>query len=86
MVVMSFVVAISLISTTAYAQENETMAMYKSHKYYVIQDTKSSINDNLAPEHQQYHQIAVALPPQPDKIYVGQVSYSASRPVHVFVM
>lgn len=51
MVVMSFVVAISLISTTAYAQENETMAMYKSHKYFVIQDTKSSINDNLAPEH-----------------------------------
>ncbi len=91
MVVMSFVVPISLISTTAYAQENETMAMYKSHKYFVIQDTKSSINDNLAPEHQQYHQIqyhqiAVALPPQPDKIYVGQVSYSASRPVHVFVM
>ena len=48
---------------TAYAQENETKTMDKSHKYFAIQDTKSSINDNLVPEHQQYHQIAVALPP-----------------------
>ena len=63
MAVMSFVVAIFLISTTAYAQENETKTMDKSHKYFTIQDTKSSINDNLAPEHQQYYQIAVALPP-----------------------
>lgn len=42
--------------------------------------------DNIAPKHQQYHQIAIALPPQGDKIYVGEVSYSASRPVNVFVM
>jgi hypothetical protein len=63
MAVMSFVVAIFLISTTAYAQENETKTMDKSHKYFAIQDTKSSINDNLVSEHQQYHQIAVALPP-----------------------
>lgn len=83
---MSFVVAISIISTTAYAQENETKTMDKSHKYFAFQETKTSHPDNMAPEHQQYHQIAVALPPQPDKIYVGQVSYSASRPVHVFVM
>lgn len=85
--VMSFVVAISLISaTTAYAQENETKTMDKSHKYFAIQDTKTSHPDNIAPEHQQYHQIAMVLPPQGDKIYVGQVSYSASRPVNVFVM
>lgn len=42
--------------------------MDKSHKYFAIQDTKSSINDNMAPEHQQYHQIAIALPPQGDQI------------------
>jgi hypothetical protein len=61
--------------------------MDKSHdKYFVIQDTKNSVPDNLAPEHQQFHQIAVALPPQPNKIYVGEVSYFASAPVNVFVM
>jgi hypothetical protein len=85
--VMSFVVAISLISTTAYAQgENKTMTMDKSHKYFAFQETKTSHPDNMAPEHQQYHQIAIALPPQGNKIYIGQVSYSASTPVNVFVV
>jgi hypothetical protein len=86
MAIMSLVVALSLISTTAYAVENQTKTMDKSHKYFAIQDTKTSHRDNLAPEHQQYHQIAIALPPQGDKIYIGQVSYSASSPVNVFVM
>ncbi len=85
--VLSFVVAISLISATAYAQqENQTKTMDKSHQYFAIQNTLTSHPDNLAPEHQQYHQIAIALPPQGDKIYVGEVSYSASRPINVFVM
>jgi hypothetical protein len=83
---MSFVVAISIISTTAYAQENETKTMDKSHKYFAFQETKTSHPDNMAPEHQQYHQIAIALPPQGNKIYIGQVSYSASTPVNVFVV
>ena len=83
---ISFVVAVSLISTSAYAQDNETKTMDKSHKYFAIQETKTSHPDNIAPEHQKYHQIAIALPPQGDKIYVGQVSYSASRPINVFVM
>ena len=83
---ISFVVAVSLISTSAYAQDNETKTMNKSHKYFAIQETKTSHPDNIAPEHQKYHQIAIALPPQGDKIYVGQVSYSASRPINVFVM
>ena len=87
MAAMSFVVAISLISATAYAQhEGNKTGMDKGHKYFAIQDTKNSVPDNLAPEHQQFHQIAVALPPQPDKIYVGQLSYSASTPLNVFVM
>ena len=86
MAVMSFVIAISLISTTAYAQENETKTMDKSHQYFAIQNTLTSHPDNLAPKHQQYHQIAIALPPQGDKIYVGEVSYSASTPINVFVM
>jgi hypothetical protein len=88
-VAMSFLVVIALISATteAYAQpENNTMTMDKSHKYFAIQDTKNSVPDNIALEHKQYHQIAMVLPPQPDKIYVGQVSYSASRPVNVFVL
>ncbi len=82
---LSFVVAISLISATAYAQQ-ENQTMDKSHKYFAIQNTKTSIPDNIAPEHQQYHQIAIALPPQGDKIYVGEVTYSASTPVNVYVM
>jgi hypothetical protein len=86
MAVMSFVVVISLISTTAYAQQNETKTMDKASKYFAIQETKISHPDNMAPEHQQYHQIAIALPPQGNKIYIGQVSYSASTPVNVFVM
>jgi hypothetical protein len=89
MAAMSFVITISLISATTdvYAQqENKTMNMDKSHKYFVIQDTKISHPDNMAPEHQQYHQIAIVLPPQSNKIYVGQLSYSASNPVNVFVM
>ena len=86
MTVMSIALAVSLISASAYAQQEQDKTMDKSNKYFAIQDTKPSIPDNLAPEHQQYHQIAIALPPQPDKIYVGQVSYSASRPVSVFVM
>jgi hypothetical protein len=81
---ISFVVAISLVSASAYAQQDQTMD--KSHKYFVIQDTKTSVPDNLAPEHQQYHQIAVVLPPQSNKVYVGQISFSASSPVNVFVM
>ena len=60
--------------------------MDKSHKYFAIQKTKTSHPDNMAPKHQQYHQIAIALPPQGNKIYIGQVSYSASRPVNVFVV
>jgi hypothetical protein len=93
---MSIVVAISLISGTAYAQQQQqqdptmmdkSQKMDKSHdKYFAIQDTKISMPDNFAPEHQQYHQIAVILPPQGDKIYMGEVSYSASAPVNVFVM
>jgi hypothetical protein len=84
---MSLVIAVSLISGTAYAQHEENKTgMDKEHKYFVIQDTKTSVPDNLAPEHQQFHQIAVALPPQPNKIYIGEVSYSASAPVNVFVM
>jgi hypothetical protein len=82
---LSFVVAISLISATANAQQ-ENQTMDKSHKYFAIQNTITSHPDNIAPEHQQYHQIAIALPPQGDKIYVGEVSYSASTPINVFVM
>jgi hypothetical protein len=68
---MLVVMTVSLISvtTTAYAQQEENKTgMDKSHKYFAIQDTKNSVPDNLAPEHQQFHQIAVALPPQPNKI------------------
>jgi len=85
MTAMLFVVAISLISATAYAQQ-ENQTMDKSHKYFAIQNTITSHPDNIALEHQQYHQIAIALPPQGDKIYVGEVSYSASTPINVFVM
>ena len=81
---ISFVIAFSLISATAYAQE-QNQTMNKSNKYFAIQNTKTSIPDNVGPEHQQYHQIAIALPPQGNKIYIGQVSYSASTPVNVFV-
>ena len=88
MTTMSFVAIISLISSTteAFAQQEDQKMMDKSHKYFAIQDTKNSIPDNIVPDHQQYHQIAIALPPQSDKIYIGQVSYSASRPVNVFVI
>lgn len=86
MTAISFVVAISLISASAYAQQQDKTEMDKSLKYFAIQETKTSHPDNIAPEHQQYHQVAILLPPQSNKIYVGQVSYSASKPVNVFVM
>lgn len=55
---ISFVIAFSLISATAYAQE-QNQTMDKSNKYFAIQNTKTSIPENVGPEHQQYHQIAL---------------------------
>jgi hypothetical protein len=83
---MSFVVAVSLISATAYAQQDTNKTgMDKGHKYFAIQETKSSVPDNIAPGHAQYHQIAVALPYHEGKLYAGQLSYTASKPVNVFI-
>jgi hypothetical protein len=91
MITISFVATIALISNSneGYAQQQENKTMTKddkSHKYFAIQETKTSYPDNLAPGHGQFHQIVVFLHPKPDKIYVGEVSYTASSPVNVFVM
>lgn len=53
MITISVVVMIALISNTngIYAQENKITIMNKSYKYFAIQDTKSSVPDNFAPEH-----------------------------------
>ena len=53
--------------------------MDKSHKYFAFQETKTSHPDNMAPEHQQYHQIAIALPPQGNKFTLVR---SHILPVH----
>jgi hypothetical protein len=53
---------------------------------FAIQETKKS-EDDIAPGHEQYHQIAIALPEREDgKIYTGQISYSASTPVAVLAL
>jgi hypothetical protein len=53
MITISVVVMIALISNTngIYAQENKITIMNKSYKYFAIQDIKSSVPDNFAPEH-----------------------------------
>lgn len=52
---------------------------------FAIQKTDKSMQDPL-PGHEA-HQIVIALPPRDDgKMYVGQVTYSASKPVEVVVL
>ena len=43
--------------------------------------------DILAPNHQQYHQVAIALPDQlHGKVYTGTVTYTASQPLQLLVV
>ena len=52
---------------------------------FAIQKTDKSIQDPL-PGHEA-HQIVIALPPRDDgKMYSGQVTYSASKPVEIVVL
>lgn len=52
---------------------------------FAIQKTDKSIQDPL-PGHET-HQIVIALPPRDDgKMYSGQVTYSASKPVEIVVL
>ncbi|MGD1835547.1 MAG: hypothetical protein ACPKQO_07480, partial [Nitrososphaeraceae archaeon] len=52
---------------------------------FAIQKTDKSTQDPL-PGHES-HQIVIALPPRDDgKMYVGAVTYSASKPVEVVVL
>ena len=80
----TFFLIISSINSIAYGQ-NENKAMDESQKFFAIQKTVTSIPDSIAPGHAQYHQIVIALPYNPNSIYVGEVSYSASSPINVFV-
>lgn len=53
---------------------------------FVIQETAQSVPDDQAPGHEQYHQIAVALPEREDgKVYTGMVTFTASQPLQVIV-
>lgn len=67
---------ISNISISAFAEPKQMFA---------IQKTDKSMQDPL-PGHEE-HQIVIALPPRDDgKMYSGQVTYSASKPVEMVVL
>ncbi len=54
---------------------------------FAIQKTAQSIPDILAPGHEQYHQVAIALPERQDsKVYTGTVTFTASQPLQVIVV
>jgi hypothetical protein len=76
--------AISILSSLSVANAQEQNKT--DITYFAIQETKKSEPDT-APGHEQYHQIAIALPEREDgKIYTGQISYSASTPVAVLTL
>ena len=54
---------------------------------FAIQKTAQSMPDTLAPDHEQYHQVAIALPERQDsKVYTGTVTFTASQPLQVIVI
>ena len=54
---------------------------------FAIQKTAQSMPDTLAPGHEQYHQVAIALPERQDaKVYTGTVTFTASQPLQVIVV
>jgi hypothetical protein len=60
-------------------------AAFAEPQMFAIQKTEKSMQDPL-PGHEA-HQIVIALPPRDDgKMYSGQVTYSASKPVEVVVL
>lgn len=64
---------------------NMPISAFAEPKMFAIQKTDKSIQDPL-PGHEA-HQIVIALPPRDDgKMYSGQVTYSASKPVEVVVL
>ena len=72
----------------AFAQ-NDTKTTISENKGipFVIQQTVQSMPDILAPNHQQYHQVAIALPDQlHGKVYAGTVTYTASQPLQLLVV
>jgi hypothetical protein len=70
-----------VISSTS----NMSISAFAEPKMFAIQKTDKSVQDPL-PGHET-HQIAIALPPRSDgKMYSGQVTYSASKPVEIIVL
>jgi hypothetical protein len=54
---------------------------------FVMQNSSQYMSDNLAPGHEQYHHVAIALPERQDgKVYTGTVTFTASQPLQVIVV
>jgi len=64
---------------------NISISAFAEPTIFAIQKTDKSVQDPT-PEHET-HQIILALPPRIDsKMYSGQVTYSASKPVEIVVL
>ena len=64
---------------------NVAIPAFAEPQKFAIQKTDKSMQDPL-PGHEA-HQIVIALPPRDDgKMYMGAVTYSASKPVEVVVL
>lgn len=54
---------------------------------FVMQNSSQYMSDNLAPGHEQYHHVGIALPERQDgKVYTGTVTFTASQPLQVIVV
>jgi hypothetical protein len=86
LLVLLVLIATFTHSSVSFADAQKIDAMKNPYEYFAIQDTMKSEPDTV-PGHEQYHQVAVALPQRNDgSIYVGQLSYSASTPVAVLTL
>ena len=74
-----------LAGLTISSASNMSITAFAEPKMFAIQKTDKSIQDPL-PGHEA-HQIVIALPPRDDgKMYSGQVTYSASKPVEIVIL
>jgi len=74
-----------LAGLTISSTSNMSITAFAEPKMFAIQKTDKSIQDPL-PGHEA-HQIVIALPPRDDgKMYSGQVTYSASKPVEIVIL
>ena len=80
-VLLTVLVAGIIVSSVS----NASVQAFAEPQKFAIQKTDKSMQDPL-PGHEA-HQIVIALPPRDDgKMYMGVVTYSASKPVEVVVL